>query len=185
MPSVEGNRATITFTQRGEGPPLVLLHGAEADHSMFAVLAEALARRFTVIAYDQRDCGGTDTPAPSYGIADLADDAAALIAALGFSRAHVFGTSFGGIVAQLLADRHPERVDRLMLASTWRAGQSPFDVNPEVVRALIALRGDPVANAPAIAAYSFPRTISRSIPRPSSSFAADRRAIRAAAAAKR
>lgn len=156
MPEVHANGATIAYTQRGDGPPLVLLHGAEADHAMFDALGAALSHRFTVIAYDQRDCGGSDTPAPSYGIAELADDAAALIAALGFSRAHVFGTSFGGIVAQLLADRHPDRVDHLVLASTWQAGRSPIDVNPQAVRTLLALRADPAANAPAIARYFFP-----------------------------
>ena len=157
MPSVQANGATIAYTQRGDGPPLVLMHGAEADHAMFDALGAALSQRFTVIAYDQRDCGGSDTPAPSYGIADLADDAAALIAALGFSRAHVFGTSFGGIVAQLLADRHPDRIDHLVLASTWQAGRSPLDVNPRAVHTLIALRADPAVNAPAIAAYFFPQ----------------------------
>jgi len=156
MPSAQANGVTIAFTQRGEGPPIVLIHGAEADHAMFTLLATVLSHRFSAIAYDQRDCGGTETPAPTYGITDLADDAAALIATLGFPRAHVFGTSFGGTVAQLLADRHPERVDRLVLASTWRAGLSPLDVNPDVVRTLIALRADPVANAPKIATYFFP-----------------------------
>lgn len=164
MPSVQANGATIAFTQRGDGPPLVLMHGAEADHSMFDALAERLAYRFTVIAYDQRDCGGTETPTQAYGIADLADDAASLIAALGWPRAHVFGTSFGGIVAQVLADRHPERVDRLILASTWQAGRSPLDVNPDGVRSLIALRTDPVANAPMIAAYFFPQDYLESHP---------------------
>lgn len=156
MPNAQANGATIAFRRRGKGPPLLLIHGAEADCSMFDALGDVLSRRFTVIAYDQRDCGGSDTPVPFYGIADLADDAAALITALGISKAHVFGTSFGGIVAQLLADRHPDRIDRLVLASTWRAGLSPLDVNPEVVRTLIALRADTAANAPAIAAYFFP-----------------------------
>jgi pimeloyl-ACP methyl ester carboxylesterase len=154
--NVRANGATIAFTRRGDGPPLVLMHGAEADHSMFDAVGKALSSRFTVIAYDQRDCGQTESPTAAYGLADLADDAAALVTALGFPRAHVYGTSFGGIVAQLLAARHPERVDRLVLASTWHARRSPLDVNPEVVRRLIALRSDPAANAPKIAEYFFP-----------------------------
>jgi 3-oxoadipate enol-lactonase len=140
------------------------MHGAEADHSMFEALAERLATSFTVIAYDQRDCGATDNPAETYGLGDLADDAAALLDALGIARAHVYGTSFGGILAQLLAARHPARIDRLVLASTWRTGRSPLEVNPDAVRTLVALRADPIANAAKIAEYFFPADYLRANP---------------------
>jgi len=134
MDTINANGTTITFKRSGKGPPLLLLHGAEADHSMFDAFAPLLADDFTVIAYDQRDSGGTMNPSSPYGFEELADDAAALIAALGYKRANVFGTSFGGVIAQVLAARHPERIDRLVLSSTFRPGAPLPSINPEFPR---------------------------------------------------
>lgn len=134
METVDANGTTISLERTGHGPPLLLMHGAEADHSMFNALVPLLADDFTVIAYDQRDSGGTRNPPVGYGFEELADDAAALIAALGYTRSHVFGTSFGGVIAQALASRHPERIDRLILSSTFRGGAALPAINPEFPR---------------------------------------------------
>jgi pimeloyl-ACP methyl ester carboxylesterase len=123
---------------------------------MFDAFGALLAAHFTVIAYDQRDSGGTRNPATAYGIDELADDAAALIAALGHRRAHIFGTSLGGVIAQMLAVRHPQRVDRLVLSSTFRAGTSPLPLNPEVFARIAALRAGLPETAAQIAGYFFP-----------------------------
>ena len=134
MEAIEANGTSISFSRSGKGLPLLLLHGAEADHSMFDAFAPLLADDFTVIAYDQRDSGGTRNRSTPYGFEELADDAAALIAALGHQRAHVFGTSFGGVIAQVLAVRHPERIDRLVLSSTFRPGAPLPSINPDFPR---------------------------------------------------
>lgn len=142
--------------RRGSGPLLLLIHGAEADHGMFDALVELLAPRFTVVAYDQRDSGRTTNGDAPYGLEALADDAADLIEAVGGSptaRAHVYGTSFGGQIAQVLALRHPGRVGRLVLGSTWRVGRVIADFNAPVFADLMRLRAEPAANAPAIASY--------------------------------
>jgi 3-oxoadipate enol-lactonase len=156
MPTIEANGTTIAFAQSGAGEPVLLLHGAEADHSMFDGFAPLLAAHFTVVAYDQRDSGATRNPLAPYGLGELADDAAALIAALGYERAHVFGTSLGGAIAQVLAARHPRRVDRLVLSSTFRVGTPPLAINPEVFAKLAALRTGLPGTAPEIARYFFP-----------------------------
>jgi 3-oxoadipate enol-lactonase len=155
MRTVQVNGTSIAFVWRGAGAPLLLIHGAEADHSMFDGLGVLLAEHFTVIAYDQRDSGATLNPDAPYGLAELAQDAAALIAALGFERAHVFGTSLGGAIAQILASRHPHRVDRLVLSSTFRAGVMPSAINPAVFARLAALRAELPGSAPEIARYFF------------------------------
>ncbi|MBU2410432.1 MAG: alpha/beta hydrolase [Gammaproteobacteria bacterium] len=146
---------TTAFMRQGEGPPLLLLHGAEASHDMFADLVPLLAPHFTVIAYDQRDCGaseGADVPAT---LTDLAADACALLSALGYSSVHVFGTSFGGRLAQVLALEHPAIVRRLALASTWALATPYIDVNPRgaEIRELRARLPD---SARALAAWFFP-----------------------------
>lgn len=156
MATIEANGTTIAFKRSGAGAPVVLIHGAEADHSMFDAFGAELARHFTVIAYDQRDSGGTRNPAEPYGLDELADDATALIGALGFARAHVFGTSLGGVIAQVLAARYPQRVDRLVLSSTFRAGVSPLSINPEVFSTLATLRAGLPASAGEIARFFFP-----------------------------
>jgi 3-oxoadipate enol-lactonase len=156
MRTIDANGTKIAFAQSGEGAPLLLLHGAEADHSMFDAFARLLAEHFTVIAYDQRDSGATRNPPEPYGLGELADDAAALIAALGHPRAHVFGASLGGVIAQVLAARHPERVDRLVLSSTFHAGTPPLTINPEVFPKLAALRAGLPETAAEIARYFFP-----------------------------
>src|SRR4051794_30254452 len=108
-----GGGVRVACTVTGSGPPLVLMHGAEGSHRMFDALGPHLAPSFTVIAYDQRDCGEPETPPVESTLADLADDAHALLASLGHARAHAYGTSFGGRVAQMLAHRQPQAVERL------------------------------------------------------------------------
>lgn len=152
---VQVGELRIAVERMGEGPLLLLMHGAEASRQMFAALLPLLAGHFSVVAYDQRDCGETEGPERPCTLADLADDAAGLIEALGGRRAHVFGSSFGGRVAQALALRHPHAVDRLVLGSTW-----PL---PEAYEALCAdagtladLRRRLPATAEELATWFFP-----------------------------
>jgi pimeloyl-ACP methyl ester carboxylesterase len=133
----------IAFERSGSGPPLVLMHGAEASRQMFSALVPLLAPRFSVITYDQRDCGETESlqraPQPAT-LADLADDARALITGLGHARVHVFGSSFGGRVAQMLAIHHAPVVDRLVLGSTWPLPATLAELDPDASASLAALR---------------------------------------------
>jgi 3-oxoadipate enol-lactonase len=164
MEKIRVNGVYLAFRKYGDGPPLVLMHGNEADHSMFDALVGCLGGKFTVYAYDQRDCGLTENPASPYGLSDLGDDAAAFIEALGLQRAHVYGSSLGGLVAQSLAARHPGRVDRLALGNTWRAGLLPGDFNPQIVSKLATYSADPANNAPKIAELFFPPNFIREQP---------------------
>ena len=155
MERIEANGISISFRRSGEGQPVFLLHGAEADHSMFDAVGAQLAPHFTVIAYDQRDSGGTRNPPAPYGRGELADDLAALIAALGFAGAHVFGTSFGGAIAQVAAVRHAACIDRLVLASTFRVGVPVSSINPDGFPRFAELRAGLPATLPAFAEYFF------------------------------
>ncbi|MBY0322486.1 MAG: alpha/beta hydrolase [Reyranella sp.] len=175
MPTVQANGTTIAFSRHGSGAPLLLIHGAEADHSMFDALGALLAEHFTAIAYDQRDSGATRNPDTPYGLTELADDAAALIEALGFERAHVFGTSLGGVIAQALAWRHPQKIDRLVLSSTFRAGVAPASINPEVFTRLAGLRAGLPGSASEIARYFFTDRYLAAHPEAAALFAGNRR----------
>jgi tripartite-type tricarboxylate transporter receptor subunit TctC len=109
------NGTRTAFLTSGTGSPLLLIHGAEADHSMFQMFMEALSSRYTAIAYDQRDSGLTRNPEHPCSLLDLAADAAALISHLGVGRTHVFGTSLGGNIAQVLASEYPARPVTIVL----------------------------------------------------------------------
>ncbi|RYE71032.1 MAG: alpha/beta hydrolase, partial [Oxalobacteraceae bacterium] len=137
---VEVNGCRVACTVVGNGPALLLLHGAEGNHHMFDELVTRLAVDFTVIGYDQRDCGETQNSEQPTSLLELADDAAALLAALGYQQAHVYGTSFGGRVAQALAHAHPQVVDHLILGSTWELPSSLEKLNPSVVGEIGRLR---------------------------------------------
>ena len=107
------------YEVHGEGPPLVLLHGGGSSiHTTFGRILPDLARRHRVIAVEQQGHGRTADIDREFGFAQMADDTAALLMQLGVRSADVFGFSNGGHVAMLLALRHPERVNRLGLAST-------------------------------------------------------------------
>lgn len=159
---INGTRTAVSAT--GTGRPLLLLHGAEGSRKSFAALARLLAPAFRVIAYDQRDCGETANPASGAGLRTLADDAAALLRALGHSKAIVFGTSFGGRVAQALALAHPDCIERLILASTWSIDRALQALNPDVVGATRRLRDELPGSAEQLARYFFPEAFLESHP---------------------
>lgn len=147
----------IAYDREGDGPPLLLMHGAEATRQMFAALVPYLSKHFTVIAYDQRDCGETEAPEQASTLSDLADNARRLIAGLGFKRAHVFGSSFGGRVAQALALMHPRIVDHLVLGSTWPLPRPYEELCPDA-RRLAELRSGLPGTAEELSTWFFPET---------------------------
>ena len=108
----------IAWERRGAGEPLLLVHGLGYARWGWEPVLEGLARSFEVILFDNRGIGESEAPPGPYTAAELAADAAQVLDQAGVERAHVVGSSLGGMVAQELALSHPERVDRLVLAST-------------------------------------------------------------------
>jgi pimeloyl-ACP methyl ester carboxylesterase len=153
---VEVGPCQLACSVTGTGPALLLMHGAEGDHRMFSALVPHLAPHFTVIAYDQRDCGETLNPEAPATLADLADDAAGLLEALAHRQAVVYGSSFGGRVAQALAHRHPHAVRALVLGSTWALPESLAELNGDTLRAIHALRASLPETAGQLAEYFLP-----------------------------
>jgi pimeloyl-ACP methyl ester carboxylesterase len=120
-PAAVSTGVSLYYEEKGSGDPVLLIGGTGADHSIWNGTAEALAQRYRVIVYDQRGTGLSDQPPDpgSYTMRVLADDAAALLDALGVGRAHVAGHSLGAAVGQELALGHPDKVASLQLHCTW------------------------------------------------------------------
>ena len=114
----------IYYERHGSGKPVLWISGSNGDLRYVATRGNGpLERAFDTIMYDQRGLGQTSKPIGPYSMADYADDAAALLDALGVARCHVVGVSFGGMVAQEFVLRHSARVDRLVLACTSSGGE--------------------------------------------------------------
>jgi pimeloyl-ACP methyl ester carboxylesterase len=112
------NGINVAYELGGAGTPMVMIHGAQGDQTVFVGLAATFAPRFNVLTFDQRGSGFSDKPDMPYSVAMLADDTAALMDHLGFAHAHIIGVSMGGMVAQEFALRHARKVRSLVLGCT-------------------------------------------------------------------
>ncbi|MEK7736333.1 MAG: alpha/beta hydrolase [Pseudomonadota bacterium] len=123
MPCAAVRDLQMHYAIRGSGPRLL---GIGATGWVLGrspgILEMPLAGQFEVLAYDPRGFGQTVSPDTPCSMADYAADANALLDALGWERCAVVGISFGGMVAQELALRYPQRVERLVLACTSSGG---------------------------------------------------------------
>jgi len=181
MNRIEKSGTSTAYTIEGIGPPLLLLHGSQATQSMFDELTPILSAHCTVIRYDQRDCGDTTNAAAKYRLGDLAADAYDLVTALGFQKVHVFGTSFGGRIAQTMALLRPQVIDRLILSSTWPLPSSLAELNPIVIRKLRELSARLPESIDELAGMFFPPEILFARPHLKSIFQTVRRSADATA----
>jgi pimeloyl-ACP methyl ester carboxylesterase len=123
MPTAQVNGITIYYELHGAGEPLVLIGGLGSDITLFTAIIAWLARRYQVMAFDNRGAGRTDKPDAPYTIPMMAGDTAGLMDALSLERVHVLGISMGGRIALELALSYPTWVGRLVLVSTSAAGR--------------------------------------------------------------
>jgi pimeloyl-ACP methyl ester carboxylesterase len=140
-----GASATRLHVEReGAGEPLLWITGFAISSEIFAPVIADHAERFDCIRYDNRGAGRSAAPWRPTSIPELAGDAVRLLDALGLDSAHVYGLSMGGMIAQEVAIRFPDRVRALVLGGTSHGGPRAVLPSPRVAAAL-ASRGTPAA----------------------------------------
>ncbi|WP_326689402.1 MULTISPECIES: alpha/beta fold hydrolase [unclassified Streptomyces] len=128
----------LYYEVHGAGPPLLLLSGQSNNHRWWDPVRADFAAEFTTVVMDHRGTGASGRPdTDTYSTPAFARDALAVLDDAGIARAHVYGTSMGGRIAQWLAADRPERVDRLVLGCTSPGAPHGIERGPEVRRALV------------------------------------------------
>jgi 3-oxoadipate enol-lactonase len=127
---ITANGISVNYTLDGpaSAPVVTLSHSLATDLSMWDPQMKALTARYRVLRYDTRGHGGTDAPAGAYTLDQLADDAQALLKALGVAKTHWIGLSMGGMIGQTLALKSPDLFLSLSLCDT--SSRIPAEAKP-------------------------------------------------------
>lgn len=131
------NGINLAYYVTGHGAPVLMIQGLGGRAADWGSIPARLAPRFEVTTFDNRGTGKSDKPDTEYSLDDMADEAVAVLQAAGHEQAHVVGLSMGGMIAQLAALRHPQRVRKLVLLSTTPGGVHTVAPTPAALAALI------------------------------------------------
>ncbi|MFF8673978.1 alpha/beta fold hydrolase [Streptomyces sp. NPDC015242] len=152
MQAVRVDGIEVAYDRVGQGPPLVLAHGATTDARLFQGQLRDLADEFTVVAWDEPGAGrSSDVPA-GFTLADYARCLAAVVEDVGLGPAHLLGLSWGGTVVLELYRRTPGLVRTLLLVDTYAGwkGSLPAEVRARVEGAERMLAVPPQEFAPTL-----------------------------------
>jgi pimeloyl-ACP methyl ester carboxylesterase len=141
MPKLKSGDVSLNYDLYGSGQPILMIMGLGASSAAWdPELVRELAKSFRVITFDNRGTGLSDKPDKPYSIEMFADDAAAVLDSLKISRAHIFGVSMGGMIAQEFGLRHAARTGTLTLGCTTAGGEHSVPPPPESLKVLTAPR---------------------------------------------
>jgi len=149
MPKIKVGDVNLNYDVAGKGEPLLMIMGLGASSAAWdPELITDLARTFRVITFDNRGTGQSDKPDAPYSIEMFADDAAGVLDKLDIRRAHIFGVSMGGMIAQEFALAYPERTRGLVLGCTNCGASHSIAADPAAIANLIPAPGmDPIEQA--------------------------------------
>ena len=123
MPLLATSGARIRYERIGQGPAVLLIQGVGVVGGGWRPQVDALARRFEVFTFDNRGIGGSTRDEEALTVEAMAADGLGIMDAAGIDRFHLIGHSMGGVIAQAIALRAPERVRSLSLLCTFANGR--------------------------------------------------------------
>lgn len=137
MPLVKADGANIYYEVIGQGEPLVLVQGYGHHLLHWGALPQEFVKiGYRVVLVDNRGVGRSDKPDAPVTISMMADDICKAMDDAGIGRASVFGVSMGGLVAQVLAINHADRLNNLILGCTMPGGTHSIPPDPEGMKIL-------------------------------------------------
>ena len=139
MSRAKVNGVEISYSVSGDGDPVVLIGGFGMVKEGWEQQAIDLEKHFQVITFDNRGIGDSTVPSEPFAIDDMAADVVGLLDHLGIGKAHFFGVSMGGLIAQALILDYPDRVRKAVLGCTSHGGRHAVQPAPEVMEALAAI----------------------------------------------
>jgi 3-oxoadipate enol-lactonase len=131
MPTARNGTLRLHWESSGAGPPVLLIAGQGMTLDAWWRTVPTLTRFFRVLTFDNRDVGRSSHWPWPYLVSHMADDAIAVLDAAGVDKAHVYGISLGGMVAQEVALRHRHRVASLVLGATTAGGPEAVLAEPQ------------------------------------------------------
>lgn len=123
----------LRYYRFGDGDGVLLIQGVGARGEVWRPQVQELSGRYATVAFDNRGVGGSELGAGALTIEAMADDALAIMDAAGLNRFHVVGHSMGGVIAQAVALRAPERVRSLALLCTFARGRQAMRMSFDIV----------------------------------------------------
>lgn len=147
----------IAYRSLGEGYPLILIMGSGSTMDLWPPeLLTNLSSHYQVIIFDNRGMGCTTAVAGNFSLEQFADDTSGLMDALGIKDAHILGWSMGAFIAQELALRHPEKVNKMILYAGDCGGSQAVLPSPEVLAQMTNTTGTPEERGMRLIRLMFP-----------------------------
>jgi len=138
------NGIDMYYEMHGSGTPIILIAGFSCDHSFWTGILDQLAAHHTVLLFDNRGIGQTDSPNAPYSIETMAEDAMELSKNLGLHNPIVIGQSMGTAIAQTMAKRYGNQIKKLVLLNTFdhisKAPAMAFELTAELQRMGLPMR---------------------------------------------
>jgi pimeloyl-ACP methyl ester carboxylesterase len=162
LPITNANGIDLYYEVHGEGEPLLLIMGLSLTSKSWFRTIPALSENYQVIVFDNRGVGLSGKPNTPYSIELMAEDTRAVLDAAGVDSAHVYGISMGGMIAQRLALKYPERIRSLILGCTTSGGINHVQPSADVSMLMLSRASSPAspeemawATAPILYSQSF------------------------------